>query len=212
MSRIERGCKRQGIVPDFKVPGGPGEGEVLADLKFISCNTTRYSQNPRTRIKRAVERRADALTAEYTRKAKAVDIVYGGVPPSDVGPVQHHLHSYGQVRGYVVGRWREMNESLHNLVHDLASARLRIAELLPGRHVGGNGGKELSRVGILALLTGSIRRRLSLVAVRSQARLLLNRMEGLVGEGAVAAAKRRAYAVDTDRVIVRERCFNSINK
>ena len=43
--------KWQGLVPDFRVPGGPGEGAVLADLKFISCNTTRYSRGPRTTIR-----------------------------------------------------------------------------------------------------------------------------------------------------------------
>ena len=101
------------------------------------------------------------------------------------------------------GRWGEISESLHNLVHDLASARLQRAGMLPEYQVDifGKRGKQISQQGMLALLTGSIRRRMSLVAVLSQARLVSSRMEGLVGVWGVAAAKRRAAAVATQRVM-----------
>ena len=74
LSRMERGHKRQGLVPAYRLPGGPGEGAVLADLKFLSCNTSRYPRNPRPQI-RAVDRRAAGLTSEYGRKFKSVDPV-----------------------------------------------------------------------------------------------------------------------------------------
>ena len=68
----------------------------MADLTFIPLNATPDFENPR--LKRAVDRREGGLTAEYTRKAKAVDIVYGGISPDVVGPVQQHLRCYGEAR------------------------------------------------------------------------------------------------------------------
>ena len=151
---------------------------MLADLKFISCNTTRYSRGPRTTI-RAVDRRSRILTSEYNRRAKNFDTEYGGVDCNVVGPVQAHLQRYGDVRGYVVGHWGEVNEDLHSLVHDLASARVVAAGLMSDRVAG----SLISKEEHLALVIGSLRRQLSVVGVRSYARLLLDRKEGLTGEG-----------------------------
>ena len=65
--------------------------------------------------------------------------------------------------------------------------------------------KKMTEGGHLALLTGSLRRQLSLLAVRSQARLLLDMLEGQIGEGAVAAARRRQFAITIDRQLKHER-------
>ena len=57
ISRIERGRKRQGLVPDFQLGLRDERGEeklVLAELKVISCCPTRYSP---THQVRAVDRR-----------------------------------------------------------------------------------------------------------------------------------------------------------
>ena len=54
------------------------------------------------------------------------------------------------------------------------------------------------------MLTGQIRRSLSLEAVRSQARCLLGRLSGL-GAGAASAARRRAWAETEERRMDRER-------
>ena len=63
---IERGRKRNAIVPDFKFPGwGAGEETFLAELKGISSNKSRYPRNPRP-----ATRRAAGLTPEYERKAR----------------------------------------------------------------------------------------------------------------------------------------------
>ena len=204
LSQLERGQKRQGLVPDFRIQGGPGAGAVLADLKYLSCNISRYPRNPKPQS-RAVDRRAAGLTAEYSRKAKAVDHEYCGVPRDTQGPILRHLQSYGKIRGYIVGRWGEMSEELHELITNLAKARLRVKSLLPGSQGRDRRGNSLSEKGHLALLTGSLRRQLSLLAVRSQARLLLDRVEGLIGVGAVAAARRRASAVATARAFDLER-------
>ena len=84
--------------------------EILCDLKLISASKSRYPRNPQPRDgKRAVDRRADGLTAEYARKAREVDHTYGGVPrlppappgaalpPRVVGRVERRLQSYGEV-------------------------------------------------------------------------------------------------------------------
>ena len=37
LNRMERGRRRQALVPDFKVRGDGGEGDVLCELKFINA-------------------------------------------------------------------------------------------------------------------------------------------------------------------------------
>ena len=205
LSRLERGRKRQGIVPDFKLLGSRGNDAVLADLKFISGSRSRYPRNPQPE-KRAVDRRADGLNAEYARKARGVDREFGQVIQLDptaappIGPVERKLLSFGNIKGYVFGAWGEASEPVHSLVQEIASSRLRLAELLPGA-------REPSRsvAGEMAVLVGSIRRQLSSTAVRSQARLLLDRLDGLVGEGSFSAKRRRDFALSTERKSLRER-------
>ena len=48
--------------------------------------------------------------------------------------------------------------------------------------------------GELAVIVGEVRRRLSVAAVKAQADCLLNRMSS-IGQGAVAAGKRRQWAM-----------------
>ena len=93
LSRIERGRKRQGLVPDFQLGLASDRGEdklVLAELKVLSCCPTRYSPSSQVR---AVDRRARALTGEYLAKAREVDRQKGwGVKQSDAEniPVPHY--------------------------------------------------------------------------------------------------------------------------
>ena len=42
LSRIERGRRRQGLVPDFKLRGEEGEGDILCELKCMSASESRY--------------------------------------------------------------------------------------------------------------------------------------------------------------------------
>ena len=70
LNRLERGRKRQGMVPDFRLRAagveGPGREAVslLAELKVISCCVTRYSRAPRDEDK-AVNRRAALLPGDW---------------------------------------------------------------------------------------------------------------------------------------------------
>ena len=89
---------------------------------------------------------------------------------------------------------------IHLMVDYLAEARQKHQQLLEGRWRSERKSKETE----VALYTGQIRRALSLEAVRSQARLLLDRLGGL-GGGAEAAAKRRDWAEAEERRMGRER-------
>ena len=206
LARIEKGRKRQGLVPDFRVrlpaaEGRPGDDEiVLAELKCISSCPSRYSRNPRATTK-AVDKRASTLPREYQNHARSIDQVYGDVPRGAVGPVEAHLLSFPPLRRWVFGAWGEASEDIHSLVHDLASARQKHQHLLDGRR---GAWSRVSEKGELAMLTGQIRRSLSLEAVRSQARCLLGRLSGL-GAGAASATRRRAWAETEERRMGRER-------
>ena len=89
LARIERGRKRQGLVPDFRVRLPAGEGRpaddeiVLAELKVISSCPFRYARNPRSTTK-AVDKLASTLPREYQNHAKMMDQVYGEVPRGTV--------------------------------------------------------------------------------------------------------------------------------
>ena len=193
------------LVPDFRlrVPargGGPqGEELVLAELKVISSCPTRYQRNPRATMK-AVDRRASTLPREYTEKAKTIDTLYGGVPEGAVGPVQAKLHSFPPLRRWVFGAWGEASEDVHLLVHDLATSRARHQQLLEGRQRWSKRSEEAE----VAILTGQVRRMLSIEGVRSQARCLLDRLRSL-GAGASAALKRRQWASQEEQRLGRER-------
>ena len=102
---------------------------------------------------------------------------------------------------WVFGAWGEASEDVHSLVNVLASSRQKHQHLLDGRR---GGWSRISEAAELAMLTGQVRRSLSLEAVRSQARCLLSRLSGL-GAGAAAAARRRAWAGNEERRMERER-------
>ena len=212
LNRLERGRRRQGLVPDFMVPGGPGEGEILCELKLISASKSRYPRNPQPRDgKRAVDRRADGLTAEYTRKARQVDQNYGGVPrpppalpgapqlPRVVGRVERRLQAFGEVRGWCFGAWGEASQECHAWVQRIAAARVEVADMQPGRQR-----LAKSDVAQLASNVGFVRRSLSFTVVQQQAKLLLGRL-CLLGDGAAEAQRRRQRAEAAEAVAARER-------
>ena len=212
LNRIERGRRRQALVPDFKVRGDGGEGDVLCELKFINACNTWYPRNPRPRnVMRGVKRRADRLTGEYGKKAQQVDQLHCGVPPPpparagvprpprQVGPVENRLNSFGHVRGWVFGAWGECSEEVHALVQKLAEAKVNKAATEPGhRRI------FRSREAQLASEVSFLRRRLSFTAVQQQSRLLLDRLQ-LLGEGSREAARRRDWAAMTRRAEEKER-------
>ena len=169
------------------------------------------NQGPRGDLTRAVERRANGLTADYSATARKVDWMYCGTPrpppdqrgapqpPRQIGPVEARLNSFGRVRGWVFGAWGESSEEVHGMVQRLAEAKVTRAATLPGHHP-----LFQSRAAQLSSQVAYMRRKLSFTAVQSQARLLLDRLQ-LLGDGSNEAARRRDRVMETRRAEARER-------
>ena len=191
LARIEKGRTRQSIVPDFRISipeAGGREVATLYEMKVISSCRTRYPRNPQPEG-RAVDRRADLLQGEYLAKARKVDQKYGGTEVGQIGGVERKLLSFPNVRGLVIGAWGEINNDFQELLQIISESRLRQLSHQPGGRRGRAAQRPESQQ--LATIVSQTRQQLSLVAVRGQARLLLDRLEGL-GGGAGQAAKRRA--------------------
>jgi len=197
LSRYERGRKRQALVPDFRIemPSAIGVTRFqLAELKVISCCESWYTPSAGGNV-RATEKRANGLKAEYRRKARDVDKEARESRGSEKGPVERRLEEFGDLLGLVFGAWGEASESVHHLVQILAESRLAFQGLQRGRP--GNSGE-------LGVLTGQIRRRLSLAAIKAQTECLLSKLHQ-VGPGNQLMAKRRQWAVQEDEKMKRER-------
>ena len=203
LSRIERGRTRQSIVPDFKISIPEGGGRVtptLYEMKVISSCKTRYGRNPKPEA-RAVDIRSELLHGEYTKKARNTDQKFGGTIAGETGGVERKLLTFPRVKGLVIGAFGELNEDFRELLQIMAQSKLSQLEHQPGGRVGGRKHSEKQR---LATITSQIRQQLSRVSVQSQARLLLDRLEGL-GGGAGLAARRRAQVRFTEWRMERER-------
>ena len=70
LNRMERGKRRQAILPDFRLAMPDpvtGISRRLAELKVITCCSSRYQVRDR---QKALDRRAGLLMSEYRKKAK----------------------------------------------------------------------------------------------------------------------------------------------
>ena len=168
---------------------------------MLSSCPTRYPRAPRAR-ESAVARRANLLPREYERKAQLMDRQYGGVQEGVTGPVERKLSSFPRLQSLVFGAWNEASPDVHNLVHTVAAARLRREQELQD-----DGGvarrRRMSSEGALSILTGQVRRNLSLVTARAQARLLLDRLQ-VLGRGAAEANRRRMWLEVEERRMGKE--------
>ena len=119
--------------------------------------------------------------------------------------MQRRLASYGTVQGWSFGVWGEASDTVHSLIHTITEARLKISAQQPGR-------RAMRSIDVeRAQLVGSLRRQISFVAVRANARLILSRMESHVGQGAGEAAKRRQHVAVLERQERRERQAHTIS-
>ena len=188
------------MVPDFKISvreaGGRNE-QRLFEMKVISSCPTRYGRNPRPGG-RAVDRRSNLLQNEYAKKARKADRNYGGTPEGEVGRMEQKLLNYGRVRGLVVGAWGEISEDFKVLLQVMAD---RKEEELQAQ-TGGENRKSVTAQ--LAMYVSQNRQQLSKVCVQSQARLVLDRLEGL-GGGTGEAARRRGRTAWLERKWDKER-------
>jgi len=176
--------KRQGLVPDFMFHlalDGPERG-LLFELKTLHYGRSTYDAGPGRCD--AVARRAGALPAEYSGKARRLDRTYCGTAAGSQGPVESKLRSYDPVRGLVFGAWGEGSPAVDRLIG-------LFAECGAGRHYRRMQARSPHEAkGALAWL---LRRRWAITALRENARLKLERLE-FVGPGAASAAARQAAA------------------
>ena len=124
-----------------------------------------------------------------------MDKKYYGTRDDEIGPLQHHLESFGNIIPLVVGQYGETSQGVHELMDAIATNRAEYLSRAEGRPLSMN-----ERSGILA----AYRRRLSVIGVRSQAKCLLERI-GHIGQGASAAAERRKRAMSTEQSARKER-------
>ena len=154
----------------------------------------------------ARDKRANELNGEYIAKARNTDRQYCGTPQGTTGPVETKLATLGEVKGVVVGAFGEGSEDLHSLIHHLAFSRVRVAGPQKGRR-----GQVRTEEAELALTTSFLRRTLSVVGVRAQSRLLLGRLE-VIGPRAAAAAGRRNYALNLERIWANQRRADALSR
>ena len=88
LNRIERGCCRQGQVPDFKLEGERGGEETLCKLKTMSASVSRYPQDPLPRDGTLgqgqwIEEQQDLQQTTYPKQE--------GLISCTVGPLHCHL-------------------------------------------------------------------------------------------------------------------------
>ena len=196
LSRMERGRKLQSIVPDLRitltVEGNPSPS--LHEIKIISSSKTRYTPHRQGKeATRAVDWRASQLPQEYLMKARTTDRQYCGTPADTTGPVERKLASMGEIKGIVVGAFGEGSQPLHELIHQLAISRVRMA----GPQIGKKG-QLRSEQAEIAITTSFLRRTLSVCGVKGQASTLLGRLETL-GPGTASAVRRRNNALQLER-------------
>ena len=197
LTRFERGRKRQGLVPDFRLELPTLEGNtglLLAELKLISCCKTWYSPSAGGNIK-ATEKRAAGLQADYRRKARDADKETRERTGDQRGPVERRLEEFGDLIGLVFGAWGEASEGVHRLIQAMAEARMRYQSLQSGKP---------GSAAELGVIVGQIRRKLSLAAVKAQTECLLAKLHQ-VGPGTAAMNKRRQWAAQEDERMRRER-------
>ena len=88
----------------------------------------------------------------------------------------------------------------------MAISRVRVAGPEKGRR-----GQVRTEEAELALTTALLRRTLSIVGVRAQAKLLLGRLK-VIGPGAEAAAGRRNYSLNLERIWAKQRRADQISR
>ena len=105
----------------------------------------------------------------------------------------------------MVSAFGEASDDLHSLLHHLAVSRVRYAGPQVGRR-----GQLRTEEAEIALTTSFLRKSLSVCGVRSQARLLLGRLD-VLGPGAAAAAVRRNNALQLERRWAQQRRADALS-
>ena len=130
----------------------------------------------------AVERRANAVHAEYQHHARDIDTKFNGTPKGEVGPVQRKLKEYGRVEGLVIGAFSETSKDVSQLIDDMS----RVAAKQTWRDMGARDEAEAH-----GILKGLATRAIGCEAARGNARLKLDRLQYATGWHDPGAAQQR---------------------
>ena len=167
--------------------GNPVGGRVptLGELKTIAfCSSYMFEGA----TKRGVELRADALPAEYVRKARNADRDFCGASSGIMGPVETHFKTrYTDILKLVIGPTAECSADLHELLHTMAESKIQ--------HDARASGREESEWAMASQIS-FLRRQVSVTAVRRISDSLHNRLLQVgKGPGERQAEQRRDWAV-----------------
>ena len=135
----------------------------------------------------AVERRQTKVHTEMHTSARKTDRKYNplaNLQDGAMGPVQAYLHTFGRVRGLVVGAFGECSTDVHELIRAMSA----IGAQRGWRTMGARSLKDAAS----ALKRNAVRS-IGIEAVRGHARLKLDRLAWMTGD-MDAGAQRRSKA------------------
>ena len=158
--------ERQGMVPDFLFTLDDGE-RILGDVKTMTAGD-KYIQAAENRRNWAVKLRQDRVMKECSTHAKQLDIKYNGTNINEVGPCETKLRNFGRVHGLIFGAYGEVSRDTQDIVEKMGEAQaLRDWRVMGSR----------TPLEARAVLVETIINDLSLITLRSHARLLLDRIQ-----------------------------------
>ena len=146
------------------------------------------------RVRAANNRGADITYYVILRQLES-ECGGGGAPHRATLLIETRLDEFGDILGLSFGAWGEASRDVHVLIQALADSRLAFTGMQRGRP-----GSKAE----LGMITGQIRRRISLVAVNAQVECLLSKLHQ-VGPGNQQMAKNRQWALKEDERMSRER-------
>ena len=210
--RVEIKNQSHVMVPDFRIqlPSStpaldlaPGETETrLAELKH-TCSETYYRSGTRQQqFKRAVDRKAGELMAEYQGKADRMDILLG--EREGGGRVRQRLDLFGELITIVVGKHNELSEDGHMILEAMACSRAEKMERSTGR-------ASLDKKMEQGVIQGELRRQLSVVNLRASMACLLDRLHQC-GEGGRLRNRREEWRVREEERMREERELHFANR
>ena len=154
------------MVPDFMFTMDGGE-RILGDVKTMTTGD-KYTQAAENKRNWAVKLRQDRVTRECQAHPKRLDMKYNNMALNDVGPCERKLRNYGRVRGLIFGAFGELSHDTQDIVNKIGESQaLRDWRVMGSR----------TPLEARAVLVENITNELSMITLRSHARLLLDRIQ-----------------------------------
>ena len=193
LNRVQARQARDPLTPDLRVDLPNGAGTTTRTyIEIKTCSgTSQLYRNPR---ERAVERRVNSITTDYTRHAREADVKHHGV---EHGPISQRLASMSLV-GMAFGMMGEASKTVHSSIQVMAEARVAQQNRAWGR------GEEEEKA-YLSQEVAFLRRRISVANVIAFGQRLAGRMAQVGGQAAGQATNRREHWGREEEAARRER-------